>query len=51
MLLRPAFELEREATQARVLMINMDVMLSIECELRVSYLMKSAFELKHRACI
>ena len=45
-LLRSAFELEYEAIQARVLMINTTAAFSVERDLRVSDLMKSVFELK-----
>ena len=50
-LLRPTFELEHETTQACILMINAAVVFSVERNLHVSYLMKSAFELKHHYCV
>jgi len=50
-LFRLAFELERETTQARILIINATVAFSVIRDLRLSCLMKSAFELKHHSCI
>ena len=50
-LLIPAFELERKATQDRVLMINATIAFIVEHDLHDSYLMMSAFELKHHSCV
>ena len=46
-----AFEWECEATQVRVLMINATAAFSVERDLRVSCLMKFAFELKHHSYV
>ena len=49
--LRSVFELEHEATQVCVLMINATVEFSVEFNLHVSHLIKSASKLKHHSCV